>query len=108
MFGIGKGKEEKKTACCCGAQPEAAGTQGAAEIKVLGSGCAGCRALLENTRKAVREMGREGEISVEYVTDLEKIMAYGVMSLPALVVDGKIASVGRVLKPAEIREILGK
>ena len=75
---------------------------------MLGSGCAGCRALLENTREAVREMGREGEIPVEYVTDLEKIMAYGVMSLPALVVDGKIASVGRVLKPAEIREILGK
>ena len=108
MFGIGKNREEKKTACCCGAQPEAAGAHGASEVKVLGSGCAGCRALLENTQKAVREMGKEGEISVEYVTELEKIMAYGVMSLPALVVDGKIASVGRVLKPAEIREILGK
>ena len=53
-------------------------------------------------------MGKEGVISVEYITDLEKITAYGVMSLPALVVNGKIASVSRVLKPAEIREILGK
>ena len=108
MFGIGKNREEKKTACCYGAQPEAAGAQGTSEVRVLGSGCAGCRALLENTRKAVREMGKEGEITVEYVTELEKIMVYGVMSLPALVVNGKIASVGRVLKPVEIQEILGK
>ena len=107
MFGIGKKKEEKQ-ACCCAAQADAAGPRGTAEVKVLGSGCAGCRALLENTRKAVREMGKEESVPVEYVTDLEKIMAYGVMSLPALVVNGKIASVGRVLKPAEIREILGK
>lgn len=107
MFGIGKKKEEKQ-ACCCAAQADAAGPREAAEVKVLGSGCAGCRALLENTRKAVREMGKEESVAVEYVTDLEKIMAYGVMSLPALVVNGKIASVGRVLKPAEIREILGK
>ena len=108
MFGIGKKKEEKQISCCCGKQAEAGGPQGSAAVKVLGSGCAGCRALLENTQKAVREMGKEGVISVEYITDLEKITAYGVMSLPALVVNGKIASVSRVLKPAEIREILGK
>ena len=108
MFGIGKKKEEKQTSCYCGTQVEAGGPQDAAEVKVLGSGCAGCRTLLENTQKAVQEMGKEGTVSVEYVTDLEKITAYGIMSLPALVVNGKIASVGRVLKPAEIREILGK
>ena len=67
-----------------------------------------CHALLENTQKAVRNMNKENEIRVEYVTDLEKIMGYGVMSMPALVINEKIASVGKVLRPAEIQDILGK
>ena len=67
-----------------------------------------CHALLENTQKAVRNMGKEDEIQVEYVTDLEKIMGYGVMSMPALVINEKIASVGKVLRPAEIQDIFGK
>ena len=53
-------------------------------------------------------MGKENEIRVEYVTDLEKIMGYGVMSMPAQVINEKIASVGKVLRPAEIQDILGK
>ena len=46
--------------------------------------------------------------SVRYVTDLDKIMGYGVMSMPALVICEKIASVGKVLKPAEVRELIEK
>ncbi len=109
MFGIGKGKEKKETAaCCCAVQPDSGRAQGEITVKVLGSGCMSCHALLENTQKAVRNMGKENEIRVEYVTDLEKIMGYGVMSMPALVINEKIASVGKVLRPAEIQDILGK
>ena len=126
MFGIGKKKEEEKTpSCCCNAaaepvQEEPCCCGGPAEnssaccpdgkmvVKVLGSGCKSCHALLENTQAAVKEMGKEADIQVEYVTDLEKIMGYGVMSMPALVICEKIASVGKVLKPAEVRELIEK
>lgn len=110
MFGIGKRKEKKDTAaCCCSTvQPDSGCTRGKISVKVLGSGCMSCHALLENTQKAVRNMGKEDEIQVEYVTDLEKIMGYGVMSMPALVINEKIASVGKVLRPAEIQDIFGK
>lgn len=70
-------------------------------IKILGSGCSKCQALTENTRKALADAGREAEILK--VTDFAEIAAHGVMSTPALVVDGKVVSVGKVLSPAEIR-----
>ena len=126
MFGIGKKKEEEKTpscccnaaiepvqeeSCCCGStakETRACCPDGKMVVKVLGSGCKSCHALLENTQAAVKEMGKEADIQVEYVTDLEKIMSYGVMSMPALVICEKIASVGTVLKPAEVRELIEK
>ena len=126
MFGIGKKKEKEKTpscccnaaaepvqeeSCCCGSTAKDSSTccpDGKMVVKVLGSGCKSCHALLENTQAAVKEMGKEADIQVEYVTDLEKIMGYGVMSMPALVICEKIASVGKVLKPAEIRELIEK
>ncbi|HEX5276718.1 MAG TPA: thioredoxin family protein [Fluviicoccus sp.] len=74
-------------------------------IKILGSGCSKCQALTENTRKALAEAGREAEILK--VTDFAEIAAHGVMSTPALVVDGKVVSAGKVLNPAEIRRFLG-
>ena len=120
MFGIGKKKEEEKAApCCCNVAPaepqktSCCGTvktdsaccpDGKMTVKVLGSGCMSCHALLENTQKAVKAMGRENDIQVEYVTDLEKIMQYGVMSMPALVVNEKVVSAGRVLKPEEVKK----
>lgn len=70
-------------------------------IKILGSGCSKCQALTENTRQALAEAGREAEILK--VTDFAEIAAHGVMSTPALVVDGKVVSAGKVLSPAEIR-----
>lgn len=101
-------------ACCCGeAQtPEKtrdSGCCGKTEtgvccVKVLGSGCASCHALYENACKAVKDAGLE--IEVEYITDMEKIMSYGVMSMPALVVNEKVVSVGKVLKPADIQNMI--
>ena len=126
MFGIGKKKEEEKTpscccnattepvqeeSCCCGStakETSACCPDGKMVVKVLGFGCKSCHALLENTQAAVKDMGKEADIQVEYVTDLEKIMSYGVMSMPALVICEEIGSVGMVLKPAEVRELIEK
>ena len=67
-------------------------------IKVLGGGCRSCEALLKAAKEAVEKKGIHAE--VEYITDMEKIMAYGVMSMPALMIDDKIVSAGKVLKTA--------
>lgn len=75
-------------------------------IKILGSGCKNCVALTENVKAAVRELGIEAQ--VEKVTDFADIAAYGVMRTPALVVDEKVVSFGKVLKPKEIVNILKK
>lgn len=121
LFNFGKKKEETKApgcACnggcdvldaevteivndCCG---EA--VKGICCIKVLGSGCKSCHALLEAAREAVKNMGLS--LEVEYVTDMEKIMEYGVMSMPALVVNETVASMGRVLNAAQVESLLGK
>lgn len=114
-------KKKEKTEqpnCCCEAsnlKQSPAPSQAASEcygeatesiccVKVLGSGCASCHALYENTCKAVKDVGFD--IEVEYVTDMEKIMSYGVMSMPALVVNEKVVSVGKVLKPQGIKKLL--
>lgn len=73
-------------------------------IKVLGSGCANCVKLEENTRVAIKELGIEAE--VVKVKDFADIMAYGVMSTPALVVDEKVVSYGKVLPPVIIKMLL--
>ena len=74
------------------------------KIKVLGSGCKSCHQLYDNALKAVEGM----DIEVEYITDLQKIMEYGAMSMPALVVNEQLVSSGKVLKSAEIVKIIGK
>ena len=73
-------------------------------IKVLGGGCSKCEALLENTKKAVLEKGIEAEI--EYITDFSVIAGYGIMSTPALMIDGKVVSTGRVLNEKQIGKLL--
>lgn len=73
-------------------------------IKVLGSGCANCKKLEENTKKAVEELGIDA--TIEKVTDFKKIMAYGVMKTPALVVDEKVKIMGRVASAEEIKKYL--
>jgi small redox-active disulfide protein 2 len=73
-------------------------------IKVLGTGCAKCHQLEENVRKAVVELGID--VAVEKVENIKDIMKYGVMKTPALVVDEKVKSMGRVLSPEEIKKYL--
>jgi small redox-active disulfide protein 2 len=75
-------------------------------IKILGSGCRNCITLKENTEAALKEAGMDAEIVK--VTDFKDIMSYGVMSTPALVVDEKVVSYGKVLKPNEILKLLGR
>lgn len=73
------------------------------EIKVLGTGCAGCKALYERVEQVVNELGIQATLSKE--EDLIKIMAYNVMSLPALVVDRKVVGKGK-LSTDEIKALL--
>ena len=126
LFNFGKKKEEEKKSCCCGSEAKAEQTAGcccgseAKEestccgapvdgiccIKVLGSGCKNCHALWEASKAAVQNIGLN--VEVEYVTDMEKIMGYGVMSMPALVVNEKVVSMGKVLKAADVEKLLHK
>ncbi len=73
-------------------------------IKVLGSGCANCKKLEENTKKAVAVLGLDA--TIEKVTEMKDIMAYGVMKTPALVVDEKVKVMGRVPSSDEIQKLL--
>lgn len=73
-------------------------------IKILGTGCAKCAKLMENTEKAAKKLGIEYEI--QKVSDVKEIMSYGVMSTPALVLDGAVKVVGKVPAPEEIEKIL--
>ena len=74
------------------------------DIKVLGGGCKSCEALLAAAKEAVAQTGVDAEI--EYVTDMERIMNYGVMSMPALMIDGTVVSVGKVLKAKEVTKLI--
>lgn len=75
------------------------------EIKVLGTGCAGCKALYNTVQEAVAQLGIDANVIKE--EDLMKIMEYNVMSLPALVVDGKVVSKGKKLSVEQVKELLG-
>ena len=112
LFGKKK-KEAKTTSCCCGgncdaesmAKSETVKTEGAG-VKVLGTGCAKCNALEAATKAALEKLGMD--TTIDHVTDFSQIAAYGVMTTPALVVDGKVVSYGKVLKTDEVIKILQK
>ncbi len=74
------------------------------EIKVLGTGCAKCNSLEEVTKQAVAEKGIEA--TIEKVDDIMQIMSFGVMTTPALVIDGKVVVKGKVPSVKEIKELL--
>lgn len=74
------------------------------EIKVLGTGCPKCKKLEQLTRDAVSELGIEA--TIEKVEDIYKIMQFGVMRTPGLVVNGKVVMSGRLPKTSEIKELL--
>ena len=106
-----RNRKEKTASCCCGictpeamARAEAGKTSGG--VKVLGSGCAKCRALEQAAREALAELGME--TAIDHVTDFTQIAAYGVMTTPTLVVDGKVVSYGKVLKKEEVKALIQK
>ncbi len=72
------------------------------EIKILGPGCPRCGQTEKVVKEAVAEAG--ADVVVEKVTDIMKIMTYGVMSTPAVVVDGQVKSMGKVPKKTEVQE----
>lgn len=90
-------KKEKKKSCCCQEKTEA-------RIKILGSGCAKCKALEGVVLEALEEL--KMYIRTEHITDFSEIAAYGVMTTPALVVDNQVVSYGRILKKEEVKAIL--
>jgi small redox-active disulfide protein 2 len=80
------------------------GKESKMKIEVLGMGCANCNKLYQNTVEAVRLSGRE--IEVVKVEDIKKIMNYGVLSTPALAIDGVVKVAGKVPKVDDIKEWL--
>lgn len=74
------------------------------EIKILGTGCPKCKTLEKVTREAVSEMGITADISKE--EDIVKIMSYGIMHTPGLVINGKVVLSGRIPSPKELIELL--
>lgn len=111
LFGK-KNKKEATSCCCCGscdaetmAKAEKAKSEGAS-VKILGSGCARCNQLEAATRDALQQLGMDA--AIDHITDFSQIAAYGVMTTPALVVDGKVVSYGKVLKAEEVIKILQK
>lgn len=94
IFGFGKSKKPKETSQSSVSSP----------VKVLGSGCANCNQLENHTRLALEELGMDS--SIEHVTDFVAIAGYGVMTTPALVVDGKVLSAGKVLSKDEVIALL--
>lgn len=72
----------------------------------MGTGCAGCRTLYETVTQAIAELGISAAIVKE--EDIAEILSYGIMTLPGLVVDGRVVSAGRKLSLAEVKELLNR
>ncbi|MEA4896003.1 MAG: thioredoxin family protein [Oscillospiraceae bacterium] len=109
---FGKKKEESASCSCggnCGAEHIAKSENakaGVARVKVLGSGCAKCNQLEAAAKAALEQLGMD--TTIDHVTDFSQIAAYGVMSTPALVVNEKVVSYGKVLKTEEVVKLLQK
>ena len=111
LFNFKKKEKEEKTPCCCCSCDSKETTkdccpteQEISTIKVLGAGCKSCHQQYENVKEAVKSLGLP--VEVEYITDMEKVMKYGVMSMPAIVVNENVVSMGKVLKPADVEKLL--
>ena len=111
LFGFGKKKEEEKSCCGCGCESKETAVSGKGEgviesVQVLGSGCKNCHTLYENTCSAAKNLGLS--ITVEYITDMAVIAASGIMRMPALVVNGKVVSMGAVLSAPDVEKLLSR
>ncbi len=104
------GSNETQSSCCEGATATPStdccseAVDGICCMKVLGTGCKSCHEQYEYVKEAVANLGLN--VEVEYITDMEKVMAYGVMSMPAIVVNEKVVSMGKVLKSADVAKLL--
>ena len=111
-MGLFSKKKEKTKSCCCSSNctsetiVHAEASKTAAGVKVLGTGCAKCSALENAVRAALAELGMN--TTIDHVTDFTQIAAYGVMTTPALVVDGKVVSYGKVLKKDDAKALIQK
>lgn len=109
----------KTKGCCCGpgetcdgsgkkieAKPkvEPARSDTMKRIQILGTGCAKCTTLAANAETAVKALG--GEYAVEHVSEITQIKKFGVMTTPALAVDGVVKSVGKVLDAEQIKKLI--
>ena len=100
-----KKKEKTGSCCCCDGDCGCQGTEAvSSRIKILGNGCQKCNDLEKATSEALSELGMDE--TIEHVTDLVQIASYGVMSTPALVIDGRVVSLGKVLKKDEIIKLI--
>ena len=111
LINLFKKKEEKKTPTCrCSSVPKEAenscgcGCSSIESIKVLGAGCKTCHQQYEHTQEAVRNLGLS--VTVEYITDMEKVMEYGVMVMPAIVINEKVAASGKLLSVKDVEKLL--
>ena len=97
------GKKKETKSCCCGGNCTSETMQNA---EILGSGCAKCMEVEKATRTAIFELQLDYEI--DHVTDFAEIASYGVMSTPALVLNGEVISYGKVLTVDEVKALLSK
>ena len=74
------------------------------KLQILGTGCAKCKKLADNTETAAKELSLDYEL--EKVTDINEIMKFGVMMTPALAVDGEVKLVGKVPSAEEIKSLI--
>ncbi|MBA7654617.1 hypothetical protein ES703_62499 [subsurface metagenome] len=74
------------------------------KVQILGTGCPKCKRLAENVQAAVQEL--DIDVQIEKVTDINEIMRFGVMMTPALAIDGKVKSTGKVLSTDEIKQLI--
>ena len=110
------GKKKAETSAfdcgsCCDVSAESIEKAQAAQgdgpsVKVLGSGCKKCNELEANTKGALEQLGLD--TAIDHVTDFAQIAAYGVITTPALVVDGRVVAYGKVLKTDEVVKLLQK
>jgi small redox-active disulfide protein 2 len=108
-----KNRKEETSSCCCGGNCNVENMSEVekskakvASVKILGGGCAKCNQLEAATKEALKQLGMD--VTIDHVTDFSQIATYGVMTTPAIVVDGKVVSYGKILKVNEVVKILQK
>lgn len=103
MFGFSKKKTEPPKACDCGFAEDM--HTAVKSIRILGAnGCGTCHTLLRRVEEVTKELGIRPEI--EFIGDIKRVISYGIMGMPGLVVNEKVVSAGKLLKNEEIKKIL--